>query len=334
MKFSLARLRLRWDQHWKWYVAGIVTVMILITGFIRAITPDAPVVNESTFITTNLNNTTTQYHDITFVGREPLFPEKLPLAVAEPQNIAASQLEAIFINAFKLKQHDRAPNLWIGDTHSLTIQETTSEYTLSANTTPPTTETPVTAQQAIIAADAFLDEYFPNLSLVSQVDDIVFYSHVYDVDPSDNPAQAQVAVIPYTYEIEGYPVFYRNQGQMPFRVWVSGDGEVLKVSFFPHFLLVGEESEPVELLSLEQSLDNINEDSKASIVAAETGTSRTVSLIELSSGSMTSVKLEYRHDPTTNQIYPFYRFAGTAMTGTGYEIDVEIVTPAVGTRGL
>ena len=132
-------------------------------------------------------------------------------------------------------------------------------------------------------------------------------------------------MIPFSYELNGYNVFYFQDTTHPLEILVDSEGNILRLSVSSpifNIKVIGERG----IISLDQSIKNIENDS-ASIISANLKGGRTVDISELQSVKLSNPRIEYRL--SENLIYPYYRFSGTGISAEDSAIDFEVITPAV-----
>jgi hypothetical protein len=307
------------------FFLGLAGFLLAASALLRYLTPVSTQVTETEFVTTNLDDTSSQFTNITYTGEQPSFPKELPLAQTVSAENAITQVLDRMRQAFSLTTSPRSTNVWDGPEFSLSYVKQLNQYHLDRNTGSVAEGTiELTAAQPV--AEAFMKEFFGEFNLVAIPQAARYYSSQTHFEET-SPDQAQMIIIPFAYTVSGYPVFYENASTYPFEVLINAQKTVHKVAFFPQFLSL-EETRAASLISIETALANINRN-KAAVIAVSQDNVLQTSLETIANGEMHSVSLEYRFDPATKFSYPFYRFAGQAFDKDNQPIEIELITPAI-----
>lgn len=313
---------------WVWLLVAVAAVILVIAAVIRVLTPPPIEVPTTTFQSTNLNNTTTNFTNITFSGTTPQFPESLPVAQAQASPITLQAVVDRFITRFKLEPVPQATGMWSGSVYTLTVDPTDQQTILTQTTLNATTQA-VNQTTALAIMQDTLETNFPGLPL-QPVADSTYYS-LNDVHFHEAPlGTATLMTVDFAPHINGYPIYYGNTAPQPFRVVVNGDDELVRLEFYPQFSAFSEVGTK-PLIPVADAVKNINL-SQASIISAFQEAVTPISWESITSGTLTKVTLEYRQDADNGLIYPFYRFSGIIINDKGVRIEAEIITPAVATQ--
>jgi hypothetical protein len=143
------------------------------------------------------------------------------------------------------------------------------------------------------------------------------------------PDKANLISLPYTYQIDGFPVYFKIQTQYPFLFSVNSQGTLQSVQFSPFFTQLTP-LQKLPTIGILDAIKNVNQ-GQASLLGATNQLSATQDFSQIQSANLTTVSLEYRIDPKTALVYPFYRFSGDAVEAKGQAASIIIITPAVAT---
>ncbi len=302
---------------------------LAIAAFIlRLSTPPELQIPESNFVG-NQNEIQTQFEGLEFTGSEKIPSQQLPIAEVTPFESTRSSIANSFSQHFELKETEYE-GVWQGTEYNMMLDRGRNEYTLFPNVNPSETETTniVDLEKAITAADQIVINYFPSLSLKLSRNSVRYYNDTIEQYAQVNPEEASLVVLPYSYTIADYPVFYQKESQHPFLLYINGDYALSKLSFFPQF---GELKTIAKknTLSSDQALARIISDDKASIISASNQELEAIDFSQIKGGLLDEVSLEYRIDPELNLAYPFYRFSGRVTDQNNSVFDSEIITPAI-----
>ncbi len=309
----------------------IVIILLTVAAVLRVLTPQSQPIPATPFVSENRNKTTTVYEGVTYTGPEKNLPKQLDIAIADaPQTTEQKTLDT-FIQNFHLVLDSDAPKdmpIWRANENMLYKDETSARYSFLAQSSQTLEDGRVDKDAAITAAQNFIKTYFPNLELSSQTDAIEYLdTHSFDIDAAP-PEKANSVKVNFAYSINGFPLFFSKERDFPFQVMVNHANEIFRVDFFPQFIaprVTGQRS----VISLQTAVTQIQQ-GKAAVIAANF-TKEQLKLAELKNVTLTDVSLEYRLDPSTQVIFPFFRFIGTATNEIGDNLTVEIITPAVAT---
>jgi hypothetical protein len=319
------------NNRWVWYLIGITAITLIAAAVIRQLTPQAPVIPTTDFVLNNRDGSRTQFSNMTFVGTPPEFPKQISIAQVQPTDVTEEAIKNQLLQTYNLTAHSKAPSLWINPPYSLSFTRSTHQYILLNNTPISSTSgqfTKINQTQAVQQAQQLLLQIVPNIPLVAQTESIQFIASE-DETRNAPPTEAPLIEIPFAYAVDGYPVMYEKNTEFPFSVVLTASYDLKKLTFLPQFIAV-KPLQKTSLISLDAAVANINSN-KGSIIYSVSQGSPSFTLDSLSSGRLTSVMLEYRVDPTLNLAYPFYRFAGTAITSQNETVKIEVITPAVET---
>ncbi len=318
-----------WQNKWLVGVVIFSAVSLVITAVLRLLTPQETTVPQTELVTTNYTGDASVFNNIRFVGSPPAAVDSLPIAIVEPSQTTMEYVRTQLIDQRGLEPVAGSEGLWRSAEFELSYSEYFDRYDFYSLYIP---EEIVIADTnlAIDNAQEFINEVFPNLDLVVQRENILYYDGLTELDPTDR-ANAVVMEAPFVYTIENIPVYLGHDQLAPLTIMINGQHEVQKVSFKPEFFSFVTTSQKLPLVDLAVAIDNIN-NNQASIISAGSEQGGTFSLAEIDSGELNEVRIEYRADLESGAVYPFYRFSGELITSGQQTIKAQIITPAVKTR--
>ncbi|MDQ3008667.1 MAG: hypothetical protein M3Q81_03650 [bacterium] len=314
----------------RWFQIGVVVVAIalVVAAILRALTPVTPEIPQTPLAVTNLDNTRTSFNNVTFVGTPLTPPARMSVARVLPNQQSVEEVTNRLITSFNLQPVAGAPNTWTSDEYFLSFVPEVGQYEFGRQTLDISGISPIiTKPQGMAVAQNFIAATFPNIQL-GPIDAGVEYLGA-QIHPESVPAEeAHFISVPFSFSVDGYPVYYLNSTIFPFIVVADTNG-VQKVRYQPLMSNL-ETAWQAETLSLAEAMANINANQAAIIFADQEEVLQT-NIRSITSGQLESVVLEYRVDANAGLAYPYYRFTGTLLNADGVAIDVVVITPAVKT---
>lgn len=312
------------NKSWITILGIILAVLLIISAILRVITPDTTPVQSPNWAQTNLNQTSSNFNQISFVGEEISVPENLNIYQARTTDITQRTSTNLRLNFDA--EPTQAPNVWRGTEYSVSVYEDEGKINVNSTEIYQKDYGRPTQNQAKRDAQTFYDKYLISLGL-NRVDDNVRY-----LTRGENLAvvgenEAEIIMVPFGHQLEGFPVLYGNSLYQPVEIFVDGDG-VKKVSIFTQVVNFVENGSR-KSLSVNEAVDKINNENLGSIISVGYTTPYNYSLENIASGELESAVLEYRTDSESGAVLPYYRFSGVLTDGDGYEFEGEIITPAV-----
>lgn len=314
-----------------WIILGVVAVVLLvIVAVFQALTPDTVTVPRSSFVQTNANNTLPGLVNVAYTGPAVELPAQFSIFSSQ-QTITRQQVIADLLARYGLIKPSNDANYW--ENGGITLYEDTTLKTLTltlkdlADEELPVVD-PSTAQGV---AALYLQQTFPEITLRPMMEQASFYTLSIEPDSSVEPSEATAINIPFTpvLETETYPVIFQKALFPAFTVTVDGRNTIRSVTFFPDFNQYVKIDTKVPI-TIDEALAQIKSGT-ASIIDATIEDINRVPLSDLTSADFKTVVIEYREDPSTKLLYPFYHFTGTATSESGVTADVDVITPAVRT---
>lgn len=301
-----------------------VILIIIVTYIIQLLTPPvaSPVV-ESTIVTQNFDQTTSDLSAITFSGNELNITSPAKIVKTSPV-INESVLVNTVIETLQLQQVSEG--IWENDSWKLLHVKNPGYYELLNKKKTDSFKT-VEKNQAINLAQNFVVNTLKvqNHSPIDQ--SLTFYSGLVELKET-NEFKANIIQIPFSYTVDGYPVYVGQQQALPIRIMVNSNQEITKVTFNPlPFEYAALEN--VNPISVDQAVNNMNEKNLGSFIYAYKPEFTAVDLSSAITGTLKTVSFEYRYDEQKQTIYPFYRFTGTLQENNGTPFEAEIITPAI-----
>lgn len=320
-------------RRWLIYFAIFLALLLIISAILSALTPDQPKIPPSELNSTAEQKPETIYQQISYEGGYPEFPSVLPIAQARVADIKTELINQ-FMNRFNLKVNE--PNiLWVSDEASLNAVGEFLIFT-NYNTRGSTGESKtLSATEGIEVAYKFLQNYLPQYNVVPIRQEVLLtqnraieYRRNLSESTENQPESAEMAIIPFSYSLANYPIYYQDD-RLPFvEIIVTADSGVTKATFQTRGLKY-ETTTEIPLISIDQAVANIQQNNQATIITYETNYAQELNLATIQTGILNAVQLEYRVDEENQLIYPFYRFEGEFINQDGLELTGQLITPAV-----
>lgn len=314
---------------------AILTVVGLGVGYtFRWLTPDA--VPTPPLVTTNYDESQSNFNNIIFTGVAPEVPEKLPIAQAEELNRTNQEVETALFSKHKLEGLPELTGVWTSTEYTLTRTSNPIIYNLiskrvSFEDLSLSLPTGITIEQAVAAASQYVSEVFQDENLAAFEEDVTYYEVGNHPHPEEtDAAHANAVNIPFGYKYGPYPVFLDKDYTYPVILTMTSENQVYKMTFRP-FSLKFNEGEQYTTLSIQQAIGGIM-DGRGSVLISRYDGHGTPLLDNIVSGNFTSAVLEYRVDPKTKLIIPYYRFTGQLENDEQKLFEGEVITPAIPTQ--
>lgn len=323
-----------WSQRWFKALVIVGGLVLVVAAIIRSLTPQPLNIPAEQVIVTNTNNTNTTYDNIKYQGITPQTPTELSVANFALSSTTLDEVLSQFITTYNLTDHINQ-NYWNGKNYSLALNPLSNQFTLSKSqvlSAAPNTNLPVFKkidyEQAKVMADKNISALFPNLQLVRTDEKTQFFrSEALHYDKVA-PDQADLIEFEYNYTINDIPVYYSNRFEPTVQILVNSNYEIEKLTFFPMFISINEVS-TMPVISVFDAVAQINDHNLASLIVTLQEKAGQVNWSSMKSGTLHDAKLEYRYNPKSPIIYPFYRMTGDMITTSDENVKVEVITPAV-----
>ncbi|MEA2056395.1 MAG: hypothetical protein U9O78_01600 [Patescibacteria group bacterium] len=302
---------------------------VLVTTIIKVITP-----NRSSPPTPNIVDGSKKdmdsdevFSNIVYEGPSLAIDRSLKIYQPKQTSITQGNIKEILLETYKLESHKSAKNVWVGPDYSLHKPEGKSEYQLSS-TSSISSVTKIRPLAAINEAEKIINSLFGNYKLTPFEKNVEYFKGSYHLEPSSEE-ETQWVSVPFTHLIENrYPVYYEKNIAAIVEVLIGPKYTLQKATFsFP--LLEFEQKYEKSTLSVENAVQNINNNNQTTIVTALTSQAGQLDLSKIKSGKLEECQLEYRFDASTGLLYPFYRFKGELINQNNKKIFAQIITPAI-----
>lgn len=315
-------------RNWPKFFIGLVIILLIVSAVLKALSPPIVAIPQTaTYIQSNFYGQKTTFQNISYSGAQPEVPQQMTVDRQTATSTTIDDVLSQMVKNYQLTQLTSPSNVWTGQSYSLSKTAVTNSYTLSNDVFTPT-QTLLDKTLAIATAQKFMQSYFPGIQTSVLENNIGYYLTANE--PVETTAdKATGAYLPFTYQVDGYPVYFQNNSSYPFGFSIDGDLNIIRVDFSPFFIQLTP-LQKQNTISINQAVQNMNA-GKASLINIGLDGAGVDNISEVKSADLSSVSLEYRTDEKTDFVYPFYRFSGTATNGTGQSFTVEIITPAIQT---
>jgi hypothetical protein len=346
---------------WQWWHWLLITASlgIIISAIIHLLTPSQQPAPTPTITQRNLDQSAAQLHNLTFEGTEPDWPEQLAVYRQSKQILSESKIKQVLLDHFQLLPHQKLEQIWVSADYSMYRAQNAPHFHLSRNqagggsrvgngagggaeaTVSRANQLSKTAtinspQLIIDAAQQQVDQLFPQAQLKPIKTKVEYFQGTYHLEPA-KPGSATVAKIPFAVMIDQrFPIYLQQSVQANLTLTMNADQQLLKLVVqapIQRYQAVAGKSD-MNRLRVKKAVEQINQgQASASIIEIEQAEHGALNLADIKHGVLKDVKLEYRYDPNQQLLYPMYRLSGQAQTNDGQTLAVQIVTPAIKTRG-
>lgn len=241
----------------------------------------------------------------------------------DPQTYAASLAQTL-----GLPPHPQSNHLWVKDIRGINLTPENGLITYTNNVARPSSSG-LDPQKAADAAQQFVRSLGITDARVNQ-SNVLLLQNVTDymnAKPQNNvpPANASLMVIPFYYTINELPFYYSSLPRGTLNVVVNNKYQVIKTDLTPPSNKVTEISThpPIDL----QTAANYINSPQSTILSFESTDPTNQEDITFFQINQTS--LEYRLNPNTNTILPYYFFSGTADTSSEKNIPTSVIVQAI-----
>jgi len=306
----------------------VILTLFIFAIILRILTPQSITVKESPQLSTNYDNTHTQFQNVRYSGTMPQVPESFYIDATEVSGVTPELIKNQLISKYSLTPGKYVSDSWESNEYFLYQTPIDKSVVLGRNVPPTPKLTSIDRKTAIQSATTILNQVFPNQQL-QMIDNYIIFIGGGTSSTISTPDKAQMVRVPFSYTIDGYPVYYQNKINFPFEIIINIDYGLQKLTFFPEFFtfahLRKEKSIPVE-----HAIQNINR-GFGTIVNADQPEKDTIDVQQITSANLTSVSIEYRVNDELHVALPFYHFSGTAQNSLGSTLSVDVITPAIAT---
>jgi len=315
----------------RWCVLLILFILIsyFVTIGFRILTPPPTIPNNS-LIASNTNKTKTDFVSAKFVGEEPAFPKLVSIGKGSATLLSKANVEKKLTSEYILDLAEGSDHIWLSSVYGLTFDSQNNVFTLSRNQFEPFYDKKfASAEQAISTTTAKLKQLFPEIDVVVQKTAVKYGDARAQLEftSSSDTKNLIVVAVPYSYQIGNYPLYVGQNYEYPVMLSMDASGNIIKLNITVPMYKI-EITQEVDRIPVSVAIDNIVKD-KAAIITRTANSIQTPTVETLSNLIFTSVQLEYRVDQQTSNIYPYYRFGGTAKSPEDITVQLEVITPAV-----
>ncbi|MEP7167315.1 MAG: hypothetical protein ABI758_05020 [Candidatus Woesebacteria bacterium] len=183
---------------------------------------------------------------------------------------------------------------------------------------------------AISIANTFVKQTLGATGLLAKKDDMEFFTKT-DSHPEEATAETgNLALIPFTYEKNGFTFYSDSDSQPPVVVFVDSGDQVTGFTASEYFFSVGSSSK-VQALQAESVSGEIKA-GNFSILKIATDDPSGFDLKNVEQLIATSVTVEYRFSSSSNTVIPYYNIdAEVKLASLPAPIQLTLITPAVKT---
>lgn len=306
----------------------LAIAVLLFAAILAIITPQKEKITQTNFVTNNYNSTQSSFKKVAFTGVEIVIPENFQLYQASAAISLTNILADKIIKDYQLSQDERLDNYWIKENYILIKNPYESRWSFDLNTNQIENEVSIVVEEAVDACANFYSKYDLSLPLIAQKDSISYLDGKLEQEKAE-PEKALYLQIPFTYEVDGYPVFYQNENNYPFFCKINSNYEIERIVFKDSFYAF-EPIKEMPSIGIDQAVANIKK-GKASIIDAQSQTVDVINLDWISEADLQSVSIDYRFDESLKIAYPFYKFKASLINTDGTNFQAVIITPAVET---
>jgi hypothetical protein len=322
-------------SRWPLLLASGSIVVLIIALVFRLITPKQ--VPAPPLIAANYDNSTTTFRNVTYVGDPVNTPPSLPTGVASLHKADHQHIMQTLINKFQLQEVTNVsdaslPTLYTNHSLQMYYVSEMGVVQLSTHTIPqiPPTDKAVATEYFVGLAEALAAELYPAVQLTALVNEIVYLQTDGPEYAEASPSDANLISIPLYDSVMNYPLYYSHNLYPPLTVVLDTSGTVQRLVAYTEYVSFTPERQ-FPTISYTQALAQINR-GNASIATAWFEGRLDDSMSEVVGGTLRSIALEYRMDPSTQRTLPYYRFTGILVNKSGNPFDAEVITPAVQTN--
>lgn len=305
----------------------ILTVISIVISILLQFSPQEKgfVLPESPSITSNNIINKTEVEKIIITVDKPAIPNNLAIFQISNQQplLEVAKKIALQQNLEKTVGQDYS---WTGPTGIikstfLTYSPSNKRISYNHQTTKPKSN--LVVNDAITAAQKFiemnvLDNNFEknNLKIRFEPDITSITTTNYDRNNFENysdqiTGDSEIVIIPFIQTIGGFNVYSETQSQQPLWVWIGPDYQIIKIEIKPFV------STPI-LIDNGVTIDyeivkKIIIDGKGIVLdVTDNGPSKPI-FKSISQATLSDVEIEYRFDPNSNLLIPYFKFSGEAI---------------------
>ncbi len=316
-------------KNWKVIFIGVAILLLFVATVLRILTPatipvvsSIPAVKAPTIKESNFSGV-----EITVSATQPEMPATLSVYQVTNTPISLSALAT----KLGLQTTDNGVH-WYSQTGQSLSQDPYSNrigYSGLGTDEGSTLGAPINKETAVTTATTFVKDTLQFTTLSADPSRITLRQSDFE-DNSYDPAKADIAQIPFSYQVGGHAVFSDDDLFDQLIVKVNSQNKILGFTMSPNLVSAVTSEVKVKTISIEQL--------KTQIMANNVGVLQISSenpdgftLQNLKSLDISSIAIEYRLNSQKAQVLPYYRIAGSALNLQGIESKLEIITPAIQT---
>lgn len=310
---------------WLTYTLLGVAIILIASAVLRVLTPKKEVA-QTPLTTTNYDQTTSNFSNLTYTGPRIDVPLSLNTAQVKIADYK-EKLKTNLIARFNLKQIQDY-DVWTSENWALTIEDGDRFIISNNQKTIPVLSGTISLIQATSVAQKFLDEYLSQYQVTPLSNQAEYFEGQYGDPAKTTASKAQAIKVVFGYAIDEYPVFYENSANNFIEIYVDSNETITKASFSTIDISL-ENTDTKPGLSPQMALEIANQTNQAAIINTGYESPAILDFSNITSGEFDVVEIEYRVDPTQNLAYPFYRFSGFVTDGENQSFSAELITPAI-----
>jgi hypothetical protein len=306
----------------------IIFIFLLISMFLRAITPKNPVgqQNQQPALPQpiGLGQVTTDF-TITINTPLPKLDSKVKLYRASG-TIEPAALAQTFANKLGLINVPKRESMWYQPDTSRSLIYSQYAKTITFSQEASAEESPLDRERAIQAADTFVKQYLGVENLTPDLASLTFSDYEHDADYHEESEGNTMLRVPFMQKIEDYPLAMNTNNSRAVFVWVGPGYTIVKATttgVIPSF----EETEELPTLSEKEITDMVV--AHRGTIVSLIGNNPSVPAGKISNVRLNEADLEYRSLDEDGLIYPFIKFVGVANMESGEIAKIQIIHPVV-----
>lgn len=321
-----------WQLNWAQKLLLFAIIAVSLSWIFKLATPTQ--VEPQPTVLKNVANLNTSLQGITFTGTAPAIPEQLPtgslLSYEEVANVVKDRL----IKKFSLSPKDGSTKIYENDDFTLSVLTSPDQLTLSQRLTdsnqPVTQFSQPLIEEIVRSSDLIVVELYPENPPTVVRDQMRYIGSSQEPVITNNVTEAELVMVPYVYQFNGYPVYLERNTQYVAYFMFNAKKELVKAEFRPYLITFSPEKN-FQSIPLPLAMSNINNNNAALIYTDSYGQGTDMTL-NITAGELDSARIEYRVDPTTSSLVPYYHFYGVLNETAEQDITTQLITPAIQTN--
>ena len=325
LKTSFTNLRTYLRNHRGVLIVILLTILVIIGIILRLLTPTRIPIDTQNTKLPSLNNETFTITSTRYTGLSLTIPSTLAYYQVRP--LSSNEITSKIATSYNLTPHPVVQNFWISSDKQTTLSVNEQGLiTFATTTSSPAMPANYSIQQAVNTAYAQLATFGLDPKIFKVGSTKYLSGEGEELLSTANPTFLEIKLIP---QVNEYPLIYSSQTE-PFNIFYLNANYVInKAIFSPISFDIISESR-ASTLTLDQAIEQINLGNLTVINVYSDITNPTVDL-DLERINFTKVILEYRFNPSTNTILPYFHFTGVEDNDLGRQ-NIEVITPAIVTE--